>query len=113
MTKKDINNLEDIYESINNNNKEKQLISEDANEGLGAGLVYMVVFALPFIFEYFSRKYPELKEKFNQINNDLKNNQQTKQDIQNVLKQSQQQKRTDGIAPMLSGGVRKDTPRRL
>jgi hypothetical protein len=113
MTKKDINNLEDIYESINNNNKEKELISEDANETIGGGLVYMVVFALPFIFEYFARKYPELKDKFNQINNDLKNNQQTKQDIQNVLKQSQQKKSTDGISSMLSGGVRKDTPRRL
>jgi hypothetical protein len=111
MRKEDIKNLEEAYKSITN--KEKELISEDANESLGAGLVYLIAFGLPLVFDYFSRKYPELRDKFNQIKLDIKNNQQTKKELQNVLKQTQQQQQppSDGIASMLSGGVRKPQPR--
>jgi hypothetical protein len=87
---KDLKNLEEAYQLINH--KEKDIISEDANEGLGAGIVYLIAFGLPLVFDYFSKKYPELKEKFNEIKMDIKNNQQTKQDIKNYLQQSKQRR---------------------
>lgn len=104
----DYKKLEEAYQSITT--KEKELISEDANESLGAGVVYLIAFGLPLVLDYFSRKYPELRDKFNQIKADLKNN-QTKSELQNILKQPQQPPKPDGIAPMLSGGVRKPQPR--
>ena len=85
---KDLKNLEEAYQLINH--KDKNIISEDANEGLGAGIVYLIAFGLPLVFDYFSKKYPELKDKFNEIKMDIKNNQQTKQDIKNYLQQSKQ-----------------------
>jgi len=111
MKNEDFKKLEEVYESINN--KEKELISEDANEGLGAALVYVVAFGLPFVFDYFSRKYPELKEKFNQIKIDLKNNKQTQMEVKEILSKNkpQQQSQPDQLGSMLTGGVRKKQPR--
>ena len=65
MKNEDFKNLEEVYESISN--KEKELISEDANESFGAALIYVVAFGLPVVFDKLSRMYPEIKEKLNQI----------------------------------------------
>jgi len=108
MKNNDNLNLEQVYESINN--KQKNLISEDANETLGAGVMWIIIAGLPFIFDYFSRKYPELKNAFNNIKNDLKNNQETKEEVKNILNNSKQkQPQRDEIA----GINRKGTPKGL
>lgn len=111
MKNEDFKKLEEVYESINN--KEKELISEDANEGLGAGFFYLILFGFPLILDYFSKIYPELKEKFNQIKNDLKNNKQTQMEVKEVLSKNkpQQQSQSDKLGSMLTGGVRKKQPR--
>lgn len=110
MKNQDFKKLEEVYESINN--KEKELISEDANESLGAGFFYLILFGFPLILDYFSRKYPELKEKFNQIKNDLKNK-QTQIEVKDILSKNkpQQQSQSDKLGSMLTGGVRKKQPR--
>lgn len=108
MKNKDNTNLEQVYESINN--KEKQLISEDANETIGSSILWLYVIGLPLVLNYFSKKYPSLTEAFNKIKNDL--TQETiKNEIKNILikakQQPQPQQKPDGISSLLSGGVRK------
>ena len=107
MKTEDFKNLEQVYESINK--KETQLISEDANETLGAALVYVVAFGLPFVFEGLSRLYPEIKNKLNEA----KQNKQLVTKLQSVLQPNKKQPQEDNIASMLSGGVRKGTPKSL
>ncbi len=110
MKQQEFKSLEKIYESISLKNKE--VISEDANESLGAGIVWIIVFGLPLIFDYFSKKYPDLKEKFESIKNDLKNT-NIKEDIKGILsreKQTEQKPKEDGISSLLTGGVRKTPP---
>jgi hypothetical protein len=101
MKNEDFKNLEQVYESINK--KETQLISEDANETLGAALVYVVAFGLPFVFEGLSRLYPEIKNKLNEA----KQNKQLVTKLQSVLQPNKEEPQKDNIASMLSGGVRK------
>ena len=112
MKTEDFKRLEEVYESISNKNK--NIISEDANEGLGASLVYLVALGLPFVFDYFSRKYPELKDAFNKIKTDLKNK-QTQNEIKNILSTSkqtpQEPSQQDILSSMLTGGVRKPQPK--
>ena len=107
MKNEDLKSLEQVYESINN--KEKELISEDANESLGAALIYVVAFGLPFVFEKLSGMYPEIKEKLNQI----KQNQSLISKFQSLIpsKKEEIKPTPDQIAPMLTGGVRKPQPR--
>jgi hypothetical protein len=99
MKTEDFKNLEQVYESINK--KETQLISEDANETLGAALVYVVAFGLPLVFEGLSRLYPEIKNKLNEA----KQNKQLVTKLQSVLQSNKKepQSKNDKI-PMLKGG---------
>ena len=109
MKNEDFKKLEEVYESVTN--KEKLLVTEDANETLGAALVYVVAFGLPFVFEGLSRLYPEIKNKLNEA----KQNKQLVTKLQSVLqsnkKEPQQQSQPDQLGSMLTGGVRKKQPR--
>lgn len=87
MKSKEQLQLENIYSNLE---KEKQVVSEDANEGLGASIVYLVIFGIPVVMDFFSRKYPELKEKFEQIKLDIKNNKETQQQLKDQLKRTKQ-----------------------
>jgi ribulose kinase len=110
MKNEDFKNLEDIYESVTN--KEKVLVTEDANETLGAALVYAVAFGLPAVWEILKRMYPELKNKYDQT---IQKNAALAEKIKSIIKQSKQEPRQepkqDDLAGMLSGGVRKKQPR--
>lgn len=110
MKTEDFKKLEQVYESINR--KEPQLISEDANETLGAALIYIVAFGLPFVFEGLSRLYPQIKNKLNEV----KQNKQLVTTLQGLFKKQeikpkQEPSQQDGLESMLSGGVRKPQPR--
>jgi dsRNA-specific ribonuclease len=103
MKTEDFKNLEQVYESINK--KETQLISEDANETLGAALVYVVAFGLPFVFEGLSRLYPEIKNKLNEA----KQNKQLVTKLQSVLQSKKEEPPKDKLASMLSRRVKTPT----
>lgn len=87
MKSKEQIELESIYSKLEN---DKNLISEDANESLSSAIVWVVLFGIPVIMDFFSRKYPELKEKFEQIKTDIKTNQQTKEELKAYLAKSKQ-----------------------
>jgi hypothetical protein len=108
MKKDDLKNLEEVYQSISN--KDKVLISEDANETFGAALIYAVVFGLPAVWEILKRMYPDLKNKYDQMR---QGNPAEAEKIKAIVQKAKQEPIKDEVAPLLTGGVRKPQPSRI